>query len=153
MKQWRAIGLAGMLSALMSGAGSAQSPSAAGAPLYAEIHRDCAPWDGSAFTVSIQPLAGVKQIKPPTLHISIWQDPNLPSGGRFQFPDNTGKVGAVYVEPAPERMTIFRGSIAFVSVTMDTPVEGQFDLTDSSGKRYAGKFLAKWTSVRAMCGG
>src|SRR5438552_15708852 len=97
---------------LMGMAGSAQAPSARVAPLYAEIHRDCAPWDGSAFTVSIQPLAGVTQIKPTTLHISIWQDPNLPSGGRFQFPDDTAKVGTVYIEPPPESMTVFRGSVA-----------------------------------------
>jgi hypothetical protein len=115
---------------------------------------DCAPWDGSAFTVSIQPVAGVKRITPPTLHVSIWQSPDLPQGGRFAFPDLSGKVGAVHLEPSPSGSAAnLRGTVSFASVLRGKMVEGQIDLTDERGKRYAGAFTAKWLERRVMCGG
>ena len=41
--------------------------------------------------------------------------------------------------------------MSLVSVTAGKPVEGQFDLTDARGKRYVGKFLAKWIELRVLC--
>jgi hypothetical protein len=146
------LALVPAVSLLLSSAGYAQRAPAQPA-LYAEIVQDCAPWDGAAFTVAIQLVPGVKQLKPPVLHISIWQAANLPSGGRFQFPDATGRVGAVYPDPPAKSLTTFRGDVSFRSVVQGKDVEGQFDLVDSLGKRYSGKFLAKWNGRFAICGG
>src|SRR5687768_7811837 len=51
----------------------------------ATINRDCAPWDGAAFTVSI-PYDSVS-----TITISIWQSPDIKFPSTFSFPDPTGR--------------------------------------------------------------
>jgi hypothetical protein len=138
---------------LLSGMALAQT-SPAPPVLYAEADYDCAPWDGSAFAISIQPIAGVKQIKPPTIHVSIWQAPDLPGGGRFAFPDSSGKIGAAYLQlSASDSPTQLRGTVSFTSVSPGKDVEGQVDLADPRGKRYTGRFTATWTGKRVMCGG
>src|SRR5262249_48875173 len=53
----------------------------------ATIQRDCAPWDGPAFTVNI-PLQGGDAVS-----ISIWQAPEPKLPKTFSFPDDTGQVG------------------------------------------------------------
>ena len=119
---------------------------------YAEIQRDCAPWDGAAFSVSIQPVAGLKKIDVPFIHVAIWQAPNLRGSAKFAFPDLTGKIGAAYIQTRSESVTPLRGTISFRRVMPNEIVEGQFDFLDPNGKRYSGKFAATWNGKIALCG-
>ena len=57
-------------------------------PMFsATVHRDCAPWDGVAFTVSI-PYHSESVIT-----ISIWKSPDIKFPTTFSLPDEAGQVG------------------------------------------------------------
>ncbi len=112
----------------------------------ATINRDCAPWDGSAFTVSIPTNDGI------IIHISIWQSPDIKLPVTFSFPDNTGQVGnASLILPAgmPQQLS---GEVSYLRVDSESPVEGEFNLKDESGKQFNGKFKAEWGNEIIMCG-
>jgi hypothetical protein len=116
------------------------------APVFAAtIHRDCAPWDGWAFTVSI-PIA--KSL----IGISIYQSPDLKLPATFSFPDDTGRIGnAVRVLPAtwPDQLI---GRISFQRVEPGMPVEGEFDFLTDMGEQFKGKFIAEWDRQFTACG-
>jgi len=111
----------------------------------ATINRDCAPWDGSAFTVSV-PMQGKG------ITISIYQAPDLKLPATFVFPDDTLSVGnALLILPmgSPEPLT---GEVSFQRVAQDIPVEGQFDLVTEAGEHFRGKFIAEWGNEIIYCG-
>ena len=119
---------------------------------HAEVRRDCAPWDGDAFSVSISTVGDVKKIEPPVIHVSIWQTPNLKSGGRFTFPDSSKRIGAAVIEPSSGSVIQLRGTVSFTRIMPGETVEGEFDLLDPGGRRYVGRFSANWTVIRVGCG-
>jgi len=112
----------------------------------ATINRDCAPWDGAAFTVYI-----------PTdneaiINISIWQLPDIKRPATFSFPDETGQVGnAVYLQPSGEYEQL-SGKVSFSSVGEGSSVEGEFNFTSERGDEFKGRFTAEWENLIAMCG-
>ena len=111
----------------------------------ATINRDCAPWDGSAFTVSI-PMQGSR------ISISIYQSPDIKLPTAFIFPDDTLSVGnALLILPigSPEPLT---GKVTFQRVGQDIPVAGQFDLVTNTGEHFKGKFIAAWQNEMIYCG-
>lgn len=111
----------------------------------ATVNRDCAPWDGSAFTVSI-PMEGAN------ISISIYQTPDIKFPTTFSFPDNTMSVGnALLILPidSPKPLT---GKVSFQRVQQGSPVEGRFDLTTATGEKFKGKFIAKWGNEIVFCG-
>ena len=113
--------------------------------ISATVNRDCAPWDGSAFTVSI-PLQGLG------ITISIYKSPDIKLPTTFLFPDDTLSVGnALLILPigSPEPLT---GKVSFQRVVQSVPVEGQFDLVTKAGKHFKGKFLAEWGNEIVYCG-
>ena len=68
----------------------------------AKVNRDCAPWDGSAFTVQIPLNEGT------VLDISIWRTPEIKVPITFSFPDHSGQAGnAILISHVglPERLT------------------------------------------------
>ena len=107
----------------------------------ATINRDCAPWDGSAFTVSV-PVDGE------IINISIWQSPDISLPVTFSVPDDTGQIGFAYIHPDNQ----LSGEVFFLRVDEARPVEGEFSLNDESGRQFNGKFKAEWGNVTAMCG-
>ena len=112
----------------------------------ATVNRDCAPWDGSAFTVSIPMSDGT------IVDISIWQAPDIKFSVTFSFLDNTGQVGnAALLLPVglPAPLT---GTVLLQRVEPERPVEGAFDLKDESGKQFKGEFKAEWDNQIVMCG-
>lgn len=112
----------------------------------ATINRDCAPWDGSAFTVKI-PLNGKDVIE-----ISIWQSPDIQLPVTFSFPDESMRVGnslLLLSVGLPEQLT---GKVSFPRVEQGVPVEGEFDLLSEAGQRLRGKFTAEWERVAVYCG-
>ena len=119
---------------------------------YGEVGQDCAPWDGAAFSVSLQPVAGLKRMDFPLIHISIWRAPSLRGAAHFEFPDVTAKVGAAFVQPRSGSVTPLRGTVSFKRVMPNEMTEGQFDLADPNGRHYAGKFTASWNGRMIMCG-
>jgi len=111
----------------------------------ATVNRDCAPWDGSAFTVQV-PLDDGDVIV-----ISIWQAPDIKLLRKFVFPDDTGQVGNVsLIHPTglPDQLT---GEVWFQSVSEDETVEGRFRLK-SERSEYVGRFSAQWTDQLMLCG-
>ena len=112
----------------------------------ATINRDCAPWDGSAFTVSIPYDSGS------VINISIWQSPDIKLPVTFSLPDETGQVGnAVYLSASGEYEQL-SGKVLFHRVGEEMPVEGDFTFTSERGEQFKGRFVAEWGNLIAMCG-
>jgi len=112
----------------------------------ATINRDCAPWDGPAFTVSIPYTSGS------FINISIWQSPDLRLPTTFSFPDDTMRVGnATYLLRFGYSVQL-TGKVFFRRVDMESPVEGEFDLVTEAGQRLKGKFKAEWDIQPVYCG-
>ena len=111
----------------------------------ATVRRDCAPWDGPAFTISI-PIAESG------IAISIYQAPDIQLPAMFWFPDETMQEGnALLLAPAgmPEQL---RGRVSFQSVEQGKPVEGKFDLSTATGRIFKGQFKAAWDNEIVYCG-
>lgn len=112
----------------------------------ATVNRDCAPWDGAAFTVSI-PYNSTS-----TIMISIWQSPDIRLPITFSFPDETGQIGFAYILPELDPLQQLSGKVRFRHVDGESPVEGEFNLLMESGQKFKGKFEAEWGNQIAMCG-
>ena len=112
----------------------------------AAFNRDCAPWDGAAFTVSVPLEDGTR------LQISIWQSPDIQHPVTFSFPDETGQVGFAYIPTHPDNFQQLSGDVSFQRVEIGIPVEGEFDLTAESGERFHGMFTAEWGDQVVYCG-
>lgn len=111
----------------------------------ATINRDCAPWDGSAFTISI-PMGDAD------LYISIYQSPDIKLPTNFLFPDNTMSVGnALLILPIGSSEQL-NGKVTLQGVEQGSPVEGIFDLTTVTGEKFKGKFIAEWGNEIIYCG-
>ena len=113
--------------------------------ISATINRDCAPWDGSAFTISV-PLEGMG------INISVYQSPDIKLPTSFSFQDDTMSAGnALLILPigSPEQLT---GKVYFQRVSQDVPVEGTFDLVTNTGEHFKGKFIAEWGNEIIYCG-
>jgi hypothetical protein len=112
----------------------------------ATINRDCAPWDGAAFTVSFRydPVT--------TITISIWQSPDFTFPVTFSFPDETMRVGIAYSLPELDPLEELTGKVTFWRVEQGIPVEGEFNFTAESGGRFKGRFKAYWGNQIPMCG-
>jgi len=112
----------------------------------ATVNRDCAPWDGAAFTVSVSTNDET------IINISIWQSPDITLPVKFSFPDETGQVGnAAYLSPSGEYEQL-SGKVSFIRVAEGSPVEGEFSFTSERGERFNGKFEAQWEHEIVYCG-
>ena len=110
------------------------------------INRDCAPWDGAAFAVSMPLREGS------TIYISIYRSPDLKLPASFSFPDASGREGNAYLlmpDGSPEQLA---GRVWFQRVVQGKPVEGRFQLRSEAGARFEGKFLAEWGNEIVYCG-
>jgi hypothetical protein len=114
--------------------------------IKATVNRDCAPWDGSAFTLSI-PYNSITVI-----YISIWQAPDIKVPSRFTFPDESGRIGHAYILPELDSFIQLNGEVVFRQVEIGLPVEGEFDLSEGNGNQFKGKFIAEWGNEVAYCG-
>jgi hypothetical protein len=112
----------------------------------ATINRDCAPWDGAAFTVSIPYDSGS------VINISIWQSPDIKLPSTFSFPDETGQIGFAYTLPELDPLEELTGKVTFWRVGEERPVDGEFSLMSERGERFSGKFKAKWGDEIVYCG-
>jgi hypothetical protein len=112
----------------------------------ATVNRDCAPWDGAAFTVSIPFGDGT------IIDLSIWKSPDIRLPTTYSFPDETGQVGNALLRlqaGLPEQLT---GRVLFPRVEQDMAVEGEFDLLTEAGQKFKGRFEAEWGNQIVMCG-
>ena len=112
----------------------------------ATINRDCAPWDGAAFTLSIPTEDAI------IIHVSIWQSPDIKLPVTFTFPDETSQIGFAYIQPELDPLQQLSGEISFLRVEDGSPVEGEFSFTTESGKQFKGKLNAKWGDQVVYCG-
>ncbi len=112
----------------------------------ATVNRDCAPWDGPAFSILIRYEPGS------IIAISIWRSPNLRFPAAFSFPDKTRTVGDVLYLPQFGSPTQLSGRVSFRQAEHGIPVGGEFDLRAPGGRQFLGKFKALWTDALALCG-
>ena len=112
----------------------------------AAVNRDCAPWDGAAFTVSIPFESGS------IIYVSIWQSPDIILPVTFEFPDQTGRIGATTVLLRFSYSASLTGKVFFWRVEQGIPIEGEFDLLTEAGQRLKGKFIAEWGNEIVYCG-
>jgi len=112
----------------------------------ATVDRDCAPWDGAAFTVTVEYDPSTK------IHISIWEAPDFPFPAAFSLPDAEGQVGNAYILPELGPYTPLTGDVTFQRVREGMPLEGRFSFTSERGERYEGSFAAEWGNQIVMCG-
>ena len=112
----------------------------------ATVNRDCAPWDGGAFTVPVQ-------YDPTTvIYISIWKSPDIEFPVRYELPDDAGQVGNAYIIKELDPYTMLNGEVFLNGVSMDEPVEGRFRFTSERGEVYEGQFSAAWGDQIVYCG-
>lgn len=112
----------------------------------ATVNRDCAPWDGGAFTISIPMDNGI------IIHVSIWQSPEIKLPVRFSFPDESGQIGSAYILTELDPLQQLSGEVSFRRVEEGIPVEGEFDLKTESGQQFRGRFKAEWGNEIVYCG-
>lgn len=114
--------------------------------LPATANRDCAPWDGTAFTMSIPMKNGN------IVNISIWQSPDIKFPVTFSFPDETGQIGNAYATSESGSLIQLSGKVSLQPVDGGSPIQGEFDLKDENGNPFKGKFRAEWRNEIVMCG-
>jgi hypothetical protein len=112
----------------------------------ATINRDCAPWDGAAFSVSMA------YDQESIITVSIWRSPDFDLPSRYTFPDETGQVGQAYILWKLDQSVPLQGEISFQRVREGLPVEGRFSLTSESGEQFQGSFVAVWEDRTVFCG-
>lgn len=143
------------LGALAGALGTLALLAAGSDPIAAVIQNDCAPWDGAAFRVSIPAASFQTHLDSANIGIAIWKSPNIPSSITFQFNDGRSAVpdsGAAVLWSAGGHAERLRGSVTFVSVSTDSPVDGAFDLTAKNGAHFSARFHATWNHQRMFCG-
>jgi hypothetical protein len=121
---------------------SAQNQSSAQA-ILAMASRDCAPWDGPAFVVSIPTGFGSM------IQVSIWQSPRIMLPASFSFPGEHGNAMVYPKLGSPEQLS---GSVTFQRVEQGLPITGEFNLRASGGRQFQGAFKALWTDTIVACG-
>ena len=114
--------------------------------LPAAVNRDCAPWDGAAFTVIIRYDAVT------TITISIWKSPDFKFPSTFSLPDEAGQVGHAYVLSDVGSLVELNGDVSFQRVEEGMPLEGRLSFTSERGGQFMGRFVAEWGSQIVMCG-
>lgn len=112
----------------------------------ATIGNDCAPWDGSAFTVSVQYDSKT------VIYISIWQSPIINYPTTFSVRNDLDHDGNAYIISELDPFIMLNGKVSFQSLKVGTPVEGTFKLTSESGEQYEGQFIAAWENKNIACG-
>jgi len=112
----------------------------------ATVMGDCAPWDGAAFTISVQYDPGR------TIIISIWKSPDISYRVTYTFPDKSGKVGNAYLAPELSSYASLEGKVTLQRVSVDTPIEGEFRLKSERGELFEGMFKAGWEDTMILCG-
>lgn len=112
----------------------------------ATVNRECAPWDGAAFTIMVQ-------YDPTTVvYISIWRSPDIGFPSTFSFPDETGQVGNAYILPELGPYTLLSGEVFFQRVDKEKPIEGRFNFISAKGVMFEGWFIAEWGDQVVYCG-
>lgn len=112
----------------------------------ATVDRDCAPWDGEAFTVSI-PWSDTS-----TMSISIYRSPDIKLPSSYSFSDETMSEGHTYLllpDGLPEQLA---GRVWFQRVEAGLPVEGRFQFRTEAGVEFEGQFVAEWGDEIVYCG-
>jgi len=112
----------------------------------ATINRDCAPWDGSAFTILIPLKEGVR------LAIASYQSPSIKLPVTFSFPDETMMVGNASLLLQDDSIQPLRGKISFQGVEEGIPTKGKFDFFTETGEHLKGRFKAEWGNQIMLCG-
>jgi len=110
------------------------------------VNRDCAPWDGMAYTITIPDQTGS------TIVVSIWKSPGFPFPISYSFPDSSGRVGAAIHQSAFGSYQPLSGKITLQPFEAGSPIEGRFNFTSENGEQMKGNFKAEWGNQIALCG-
>ncbi len=111
----------------------------------ATIQRDCAPWDGPAFTISIP-------LEQSAIRISIYRSPEIRLPVTFSFPDATMQEGSAALHTLTRIPDPLTGTVWLRRAEQGKPVEGRFSFTMESGESLTGRFVAEWRNEIILCG-
>ena len=112
----------------------------------ATVNHDCAPWDGTAYTITIPYQAG------PVIVVSIWKSPDFPFPVTYSFPDASGGVGTAILQSPLDSFQQLNGKITLQPFETGSPMEGRFNFTSEDGGQFIGNFKAEWGNQIALCG-
>jgi hypothetical protein len=112
----------------------------------ATINRDCAPWDGPAFTILV-PQAGGDQVI-----ISIWSAPDFRGRTTHTFAKDPDRVGSAGLRDPAGNWRPLTGTAVLGAVQPGQPVQGEYRLLLATGEVFSQSFLAEWESLQALCG-
>jgi hypothetical protein len=110
------------------------------------VNRDCAPWDGMAYTIIIPDRAGSKIV------VSIWKSPDFHFPGTYSFLDSSGRVGTAVLQSPVDSFQPLNGKITMHPFKAGNPIEGWFNFTTEDGGVFIGNFKAEWGNQTAFCG-
>ncbi|MEE3716110.1 hypothetical protein V2H45_05040 [Tumidithrix elongata RA019] len=116
----------------------------------AEIRHDCAPWDGSAFRITLTDSNDQKS-STTTIDVAIWQAPAFNEPVSFTLTESS-RIGRVRFVTQFGTPSVLTGQIGFKRVKESEPVEGNFDFVTKQGDRKQGTFRAIWKPNSALCG-
>jgi hypothetical protein len=112
----------------------------------ASVNRDCAPWDGMAYTITIPYRASS------VINVSIWQAPDFHFPATYSFPDSSSRVGtAIYLSRSDSAQSL-NGKITLQPFEVGSPIHGRFNFTSEDGEQFKGSFKAEWGNQIALCG-
>lgn len=103
----------------------------------ASVNRDCAPWDGMAYTINIPDQAGSM------IEVFIWQPPDFQFPVTYSFPDSSGRVGVVIHQSTLGSVQQLSGTITLQPFNIGSPLLGRFNFKSSDRKQFTGNFKAE----------
>jgi len=112
----------------------------------AAVNRDCAPWDGMAYTITIPDQAGS------VIVVFIWKSPDFHFPVTYSFPDSSGRVGTAVYQSTLDSFQPLNGKIILQPFEVGSPIDGRFNFTLEDGEQFVGSFKAIWGNQIALCG-
>lgn len=113
-------------------------------PLPAVVRPDCAPWDGSAFHLTI-PLPPHRSAGADRVEIGIWRAPTIDKPVLVMFPSAAGRNdGAALLHQRDGQTFLLVGWLRLEPVRTGRPVLGSFALTARNQPKLTGSFRALW---------
>ena len=121
---------------------------------YAYARRDCAPWDGPAFSVVLTDTpAQPDSLTTSFLRIAVWRGIESAIGRTLAWEGTTSQVGTASRCQADGRCEeASRGEIRVEWRTADSLLGGEFRVDFGRTRSERGRFTAAWVPDRVMCG-
>lgn len=120
---------------------------------HAAATRFCAPNDGPAAVIYLSD-GEVESLdpSPPFIRIAIWQPAGALANRSWSLRASAGEGAAWFHSTTSAFEIASSGSVRVTSVSADTSLEGNVDVTFPTAGRIRGGFTAPWIFRPALCG-